>query len=92
MLGETVSAINAFWDKVEPARDVMTNEALAAYEERLVRQAQEESLRLHVCNIYVFLIAVNIQDFFVDLYEFNNVGILLLFFPSLRPLYLSYLI
>ena len=55
LLGATVSAINAFLGKVEPARDVMTDEALAAYEERLIRQAQEESLRLHVCLSFVMV-------------------------------------
>lgn len=48
MLGTTVSAISTFIGKVEPARDVMTDEAIAAYEEKLIKQAQEESLRLHV--------------------------------------------
>lgn len=52
-LGATVSAINASLGRTEPVKDVMTNEAIAAYENKLIQQAQEESLRLHVSLKYL---------------------------------------
>ena len=53
-LGTTVSAINASLGSVEAPKNVMTDEAITAYEERLVKQAQEESLRFQVCVPFPF--------------------------------------